>query len=338
MRIGFLLPGNFALAQPGNGVRVQAQAQADALRDLGHTVVLLNPWETFENNTLDVVHFFSGGFPHYRIRSTLGTRDNCKLVFSPIIDSNVSNRAYRWAAKLGKVHAKIFTIPGELSTQAQEADVVICRSIAERQRVILGLGVQAANAKIVLNGVPPPRTDVDSQAVRQMFDLPTDFCLHISAYTQGRKNVHRLIQAIGPTGFPLVIAGHSDEGSAELATLKLAAKPFPKIRFLGFLPRHIRDSLYAAAKVFCLPSEHEGTGLVALEAASYGAAIVITKNGGPKDYFQDMAEYIEPESVDSIRLAVRRAWAAPQSDRLMEHVNSHLSWQHSAQGLVSAYQ
>ncbi|MES2884631.1 MAG: glycosyltransferase family 4 protein [Pseudomonadota bacterium] len=338
MRIGFLLPANFALAHAGNGVRVQAEAQANALRALGHGVTLLDAWTPFAPEACDVVHFFSGGFPHYRIGPILRmVSSRCRLVFSPIIDSNVAGRPYRLAAALGRLHPKLFTIPGELSRQALDADAVVCRSAAERQRVIHGLGVSPAKAHIVLNGVSPPRIDIDALGVRQLFGLPEAFCLHVSAYTQPRKNVERLIKAVGPTGLPLVIAGIATD-AALLARLKLAAQPYPAIRFLDYLPPAQRDSLYAAAKVFCLPSEHEGTGLVALEAASYGAAIVITRRGGPPDYFLDMAEYADPASVEDIRAAVLRAWETPRSDRLRQHVNGTLSWGQSAEGLLKVYE
>ena len=338
MRIGFLLPANFALAHVGNGVRVQAQAQADALRELGHKVTLLDAWTPFAPEAFEVVHFFSGGFPHYCIGPILRmTSARCRLVFSPIIDSNVANLPYRLAAALGRLHPKLFTIPGELSRQAQEADAVVCRSVAERQRVIQGLGVQPSKAHIVLNGVSPPRADIDPDAVRRQFGLPETFCLHVSAYTQPRKNVERLIQAVGPTGLPLVIAGIATD-AALLTRLKLAAQPYPGIRFLDYLQPAQRDSLYAAARVFCLPSEHEGTGLVALEAASYGAAIVITRRGGPPDYFLDMAEYVDPDRVEDIRTAVQRAWQAPRSDRLREHLDTTLGWQQSAENLLKVYE
>jgi glycosyltransferase involved in cell wall biosynthesis len=213
---------------------------------------------------------------------------------------------------------------------------VVCRSAAERRRVVEDLGVPAARAHIVLNGVAPPAA-VDAEAVRRRFGLPDDFCLHVSAYTQPRKNVQRLIEAVGPTGFPLVIAGIATD-AARLAALQAAAARYPAIRFLDYLSAADRDALYAAARVFCLPSENEGTGLVALEAAAHGAAIVITRRGGPPDYFGALAQYVDPDSVDSIRTAVQRAWSAPRDGALRQHVLEGLSWRQSAQGLERVYQ
>lgn len=339
MRIGISLPTNFALAHPGNGVRVQAWEQAKALRALGHAVTPLDPWTPFAAADYDVVHFFSGGFPHYRIGTILRMLSaRCGLVFSPIIDTNVGGRAYRLAAKLGQLHPKIFTIPGELARQACESDVVVCRSVSERRRVIEDLGVAPERARIVLNGVEPaPVASGAATAIRERLGLPDEFCLHVSAYTQARKNVLRLIQAVGPTGLPLVIAGLATD-AAVLAQLKQAAAPYPAIRFLDYLAAADRDALYAAARVFCLPSEHEGTGLVALEAGAQGAAIVITRHGGPPDYFGTLAEYVEPTNVEDIRAAVQRAWQAPRSEALRRHIVRNLGWRQSAQGLLDVYE
>lgn len=55
-----------------------------------------------------------------------------------------------------------------------------------------------------------------------------------------------------------------------------------------------------------MPSLNEGVGLVALEAAAYGCEIVITSLGGPKEYYGDLAEVVNPYSIDEIGSAVSR--------------------------------
>jgi glycosyltransferase involved in cell wall biosynthesis len=335
MKIGFLLPANFALDSPGNGVRRQAIYQAEALGRAGHQVVLLDAWQYYRLDEFDVIQFFSGGFPHFRIeRARLPKRT--LLVFAPIIDSNEPNWRYRLAAAIGGGAAKIYSIPGMLRAQAVGSDLVICRSQFERKRVMGGLGVPANKLEVVLNGVPQPGA-VDIAGVRQRLRLPEEFALHVSLYTQERKNTIRLAEAVGPTGLPLVLAGSATPG-AVLDRLTALARQYPNISMLGFLDQADLASVYAACKVFCLPSEHEGTGLAALEAASYGAQVVITRNGGPADYFGPFAEYVDPLSVADIRAAVSRAWNRPASDALRQHVVHNLTWDHSARQLVEAYQ
>lgn len=334
MKIGFLLPANYAVSGPGNGVRVQAAMQAAALEQAGHSVVRMNPWDIYDSPDFDVIQFFQGGFAHYGMGTS--TNRKCRLmVFSPIIDSNESNYGYKLAASLGHLNNKMFTIPGVFYDQASDSDLIICRSKHESDRLTKGLGVSPSKVEIVLNGTNPP-VRTDPEVICKKFGLPREFILHVSAYTQARKNTLRMAEAIGPTGLPLVIAGTKTDGPV-LDALNNYAKRFKNIRLLGFLDKTTLSGLYAGCKVFCLPSLHEGTGLVALDAGSFGSNVVITKNGGTLDYFGDMVEYVDPFDVDNIRGAVMNAWETKRSNRLREHILQNLTWEKSAAGLISAY-
>ncbi len=335
LKIGFLLPSNMAVGTPGNGIRAQAVFQAQALRRRGHEVVELHPWHSHLPDGFDVIQFFLGGLGMYGIET--GDWGRTRRVFAPIIDTNESNTRYRAAARLGHVVGKVFTIPGVFRDQALGSDAVVVRSSHERERLIQGLSVPAERVHLVTNGVDPPGpADPALARERLCLDLPDGYALHASAYTQARKNVRKLIEAVGPTGLPLVVAGHNPPGPA-LDAIQAAADRFPNVHLRGFLDRETLQSLYAGCKVFCLPSVHEGTGLVALEAASYGARVVITPHGGPPDYFLDHAVYPDPQSVASIRQAVQQAWDQPPSDTLRKHIVDHLTWDASAEQLETVY-
>ena len=85
------------------------------------------------------------------------------------------------------------------------------------------------------------------------------------------------------------------------------------------------EDLYRRAKVFCLPSIGEGVGLVALEAASFGCDIVVTRIGGPKEYYDDMAYVVNPYKVDEIGLAVLNALQAiDRQPKLMSYIRSQM--------------
>ncbi|MEM8678115.1 MAG: glycosyltransferase, partial [Planctomycetota bacterium] len=89
---------------------------------------------------------------------------------------------------------------------------------------------------------------------------------------------------------------------------------------------------------FCLPSHFEGTGLVAVEAAAFGAAVVITKNGGPPDYFLNHAEYVSRGDADEIAAATQKAWDRYGETELRERVLNTLTWAKSAEALAAAYE
>jgi glycosyltransferase involved in cell wall biosynthesis len=338
MRIGFLLPANFAIGTRGNGIAEQARRQAEALENLGHDVVRLDPWKWQDERDLDVLHFFLGGPSMVGAVESRNLSKPGLLVFSPIIDSNQSFTAYRFAAALGAICSRFSTVPGLLRQQARASDVIVCRSTHEVQRVSRGLGISSDKIAIVLNGCPAvaAATSHDLHDVREKLGLAQDFVLHISAFTQERKNVLKLLEATERLHYPLVIAGTAKPGPI-LAELEKRARGNERLRILGFIDEPTKAALYSLCRVFCLPSTHEGTGLVALEAGAAGANLVITRNGGPPDYFLDHAEYVDPASVQSIQDGISKAWRAPKSAKLRQHIAERLSWAESGRSLERLY-
>jgi glycosyltransferase involved in cell wall biosynthesis len=338
MRIAYLLPAEYAIGNPGNGVTAQARAQAAAMSRLGHDVVYLNPWTFQQEEEIDVLHFFMGGLALYGIQSSRRLPRTGILVMSPILDTNKAHWLYRLAAYVGSLSGRINSIPTVLSAQARGSDILICRSQVERQNVIHKLGVAPERASVVLNGVDVPERDEQfMKVVKERYHLPDRFLLHVSAYTDPRKNVLRLAAAATQLGLPLVVAGHAMPGP--IATeLQAIARRSGLLRLLGFVERRTRDALYGLCDTFCLPSHHEGTGLAALEAGAAGARIVITLCGGTRDYFDDMAFYVSPTNVKSIRQALKRAWDTPPSATLQRHIRTTLSWDTSASSLARAYE
>ena len=125
--------------------------------------------------------------------------------------------------------------------------------------------------------------------------------------TQPRKNVPRLIEAAKKYGFILKLVGNKGNAESE-ANLRSLIGDANNIEMLGFVSDEELNSLYNRAKVFALPSINEGVGLAALEAAICGCNIVITKLGGPKEYYEKgSAELVNPYDVDDIGQAVLRA-------------------------------
>lgn len=335
MRIGVLIPAMIAVSGPGGGVRAQVVRQFAALERLGHEVVRLDAWDLRPTRELDLVHFVQGAAAMQYIEQC--REQFCRrLVFSPIIDSNEPNWRYRLAAAVGRLHPKFFTIPRLYRDQALGSDLVVARSTHERDRLVRGLGIDAGKVRIVLNGVDPVET-ADPAAARRTLGLPAEYALHVSKYGAERKNIVRLVEAVGPTGVPLLLAGDATPG-AGLERVKAAAARFSSVRLLPFLDRPTLDGLLAGARVFCLPSFHEGTGLAALEAAAAGANVVVTKHGGPPDYFGTLAEYVDPFRTEDIRAGFLRAWERPRDGALKRHVLGNLTWDHSARNLARAYE
>lgn len=328
-RIGFLLPAHYCFSR-GSGVRQEALLKQRGLAALGHHVELLSPWTAVAHGSLDVVHFFYGGLQLSGIEAVRQAAPR-RVVFSTIIDSNQGQAAYRLAAWLGTLSSRLFSVQGEFRRQALMADAVVVRSRHERERVVQGLGIPASKVHLVPLGI-----DLDGIDFARATAGCREGLFHLSAFDQPRKNVMRLIAAVGPTGLPLTIAGSCAAGV--LPRIIAAAQPFPAICIRGFLSAGERDELYYRSRVFVLPSLHEGTGLSALEAGARGCGVVITRNGGPPDYFAGIGHLVDPLSVEVIRAAVLAAYDSSDPGQISAHVAERFNDRTCAERLLTVYQ
>ena len=126
-----------------------------------------------------------------------------------------------------------------------------------------------------------------------------DLCSHLIQTHFKKVLVHAFPQML------YVINKGNAQSEAKLRELIGDAK---NIEILGFVSDEELISLYDRAKVFALPSLNEGVGLVALEAAIHSCNIVITKFGGPKEYYEkESVQLVNPYDVDDIGKAVMKA-------------------------------
>nr|WP_290592743.1 glycosyltransferase family 4 protein [Arenimonas sp. SCN 70-307] len=89
------------------------------------------------------------------------------------------------------------------------------------------------------------------------------------------------------------------------------------------VPREAVRGLLADSDAFVLPSRYEGMSNSAIEAMEAGLPVICTRCGGIDDFVGSAAGWVcEPDSVESLRLALERALLAPPSDWLEKGVNA----------------
>ena len=164
-----------------------------------------------------------------------------------------------------------------------------------------------------------------------------DFCFHSSRLYAANKNVTRLIQAAIKYNFPLYLGGILN-GKTEEDWLHQQIEGHDNIHYIGLVSDDELKNWYRRAKVFALPSLSEGVGMVALEAAGYGAEVVLTNVGAPKEYWGGRARLIDPKSVDDIGQAVLECLTGKHKKQpeLMKFINEEYSLKSCSQTIVEA--
>lgn len=296
MKIGYVIGPNTALSGSSNGIRSQALIWKKGMEHLGHDIDLIDCWGDYRWEQYDLIHIFGRGLWLIDFVPALAKK-NPNIVFSPIIDSIQKPFYYKLSTLLGIEKLRIYSLTYGVKRILKHFKGVFVRSDYEGHYLTYALGLPKEKLFKV-----PISISSDIQAANYSKE---DFCLHVSSIYQGRKNVIRLVQAAKKYDFKLVLAG-STGNEKEFLPLKKEINNASNIKVLGFVSDDELVDLYKRAKVFALPSICEGVGIVALDAAAYGCEIVITKIGGPKEYYNGLAEVVNPYSVDEIGTAVTK--------------------------------
>lgn len=324
MRIAFVLYPEAVVINKSNGIRNQALKWRDALDGLAE-VELISPWQAVEWHKFDIIHLF-GGTQWLGFVSDL-RRLNDNVVFSPVWDSVDSPRKLRWLASAGW---KGYHHPWNMYRQyLQTFKGIFVRSDYEA-------GYMRYCFKIPDYYLHYAPIGYELQVEDDAIPNKEDFCLHVSALYQERKNVHRLVDAALSGNFRLVLCGNTGSES-QRREIESWTQGSPLIDIKGFVSAEELKELYKKAKVFALPSINEGVGIVALNAAVAGCEIVLTKIGGPKEYFGGMAHLVDPFDVNDIAQAVSKAMTMQPSGKLRAHIYENYSLKAIGDTLLDCY-
>jgi len=147
----------------------------------------------------------------------------------------------------------------------------------------------------------------------------------------------RLAEACGRLKLPLVVCGRP-ESAVEGEAIERAVSRLTRSRFLNYVSKGELVWLFRNCNVFALPSLYEGVGLAALEAAYYGAEVVVSTVGGAPDYFDGIGHFADPYSVSSISEALEGARIRPLQPAASRRVRDSYSEAATLGALLHAYQ
>lgn len=336
MKIAIIMCGQ--AIEPGGGVRMQGLMWRDGLVALGHEVDLVNFWEAYDWKVYDAIIVLQmvGQFgPALKVLSM----NNPNVYFAPILDPGPSAtiKRYHFLAKtmnslrnsrIGRI-LHLSSPFMDFYQYKNYAKGILVRSKQETEYVSKCFDVSLDKISIVplsLRFTPLDKMPKEKE----------NFCLHVSRLASPNKNVERLVLAAKKYSFNLKLIGYL-HGDAEKQWMKSLIGDANNIEYVGSLNDDELKEYYSRAKVFALPSYVEGVGMVAMEAASYGCEIVLTNMGAPKDYYDGMAELVDPFSVDEIGIAVLKCLKDGKSQpRLMEYIKKEYSLESCSRKLQAA--
>ncbi len=145
------------------------------------------------------------------------------------------------------------------------------------------------------------------------------------------SGVHEMIGNGAPP--KLAIVGSADHNTPYAR--ELLEKAGEDVLFLGFKPRSVLARLYEHCHCFVLPSHHEALPMVALEAASSGASVLLSDIEANRNFELREERYFvmgDPQSLVSKLLAL-----PPYEEREAEDMMSRFDWEKAAVKTGSVY-
>jgi len=204
----------------------------------------------------------------------------------------------------------------------RRADVVVAQSQDTASNVARIYGVDRSVELIPLGIDRPPRDE--GLAQRAEFNIPENaFVLVTAGRIVARKACTQLIDTLGAvSGAVLLVVGDGPEAAA-VVRRAVECNVADRVRMLGYVPDAVKYRAYQVADVFVSTSQHEGFGLVFLEAMAFGLPVVCYDRGGQTDFLTtpSTGHVIPLNDIRAFNEAVRSLRDSPERRAAIRRTN-----------------
>jgi len=350
---------------PG-GDTIQMEKTAQALRAIGCEVTISTELEP-DVSTYDIVHLFNLGRPQECYLQALNAKRGGKRIALSTIYADFTEYDSLAREGIGGLLA------GVISQQQFEYLKVISRALFNKElnkgTLLLAFrGFRKLQEQLIeLTDLFLPNSESEYNRIASVFKPARNknyfvvpnavddkiFDLRISgnaaeekgfqncvlcvARIEGVKNQLNLVRTMKTLPWKLLLVGNPSPNHSRYYD-RVRNEAGSNVYFAGQLSHDALPSYYKAAKVHVLPSWMETTGLSTLEAAAMNCNIVVTDKGDTREYFGDYAYYCEPDSVDSIRNAIKQAFENPVDPALRIRVLDKYTWVKTAEKTLEGYE
>jgi glycosyltransferase involved in cell wall biosynthesis len=230
----------------------------------------------------------------------------------------------------------------------RRATAIIAVSEASRQDIIAHYRVEPAKIHVVYEAAADhfrPPSPEQIAAVRQKYELPNRFLLHLSTI-EPRKNLDRLLDALITLRheFPdlgMVLAGGKGWLYNDFFSRITAENLQSAVRPLGWVPDEDLPAVIAAANLAVQPSLYEGFGLPILEHMACGQVVAASNSSSHPEVGGPAAAYFDPTDTAEMTATIRRLLTDPDEYQHRRQLSlqqaAKFTWPRAAQETIAIY-
>lgn len=194
------------------------------------------------------------------------------------------------------------------------------------------------NITLIHNGVNARYAISDTEYLHSLGLTEYGYILAVGRLVK-EKGFDKLVEAfrlLSPSSVKLVIAGDADHQDEYAQKLKEVCQGEDNILLIGFIKGDKLAQLYEYARVFALPSTHEGLPIALLEAMSHGCPILASDIPANKEIELPDDCYFNSDDSADLRKTLEKKIKNTQNERIAYDLSSY-NWTHIAKQTKDIY-
>lgn len=215
--------------------------------------------------------------------------------------------------------------------------IVISRVIAGIIRKRCG-----RESNLIYNGVTLPRKSDRFDFLVQKGVQPGKYVLAVARLVP-EKGLHDLLDAFMTlqSDYRMVIAGDADHETEYSRNLKERAGQDDRIIMTGYITGEPLNQVYSHARLFVLPSYHEGLPIVLLEAMSFGIPVLVSDIPANTEVGLPQERYFRCGDVSDLKhkmeAMLEKEWSADERKKIRDDIDEKYNWDRIAEQTIEVY-
>ncbi len=331
------------------GVETHCEELYPRLADLGHdiTIITRTPYvKNKKNNTFKgvrlkhvfapknktfeaIIHTFLGtlyagykrpDFLHIHTVGCMLLTPFAKLLGLKVIVTNHGPDYNR--KKWGKIAKTIIKYGEKLGSKYADKVIVISKVIDS----ILKKNYNRNDAILIYNGVTIPKKSNDTSYIKSLEINKNGYIIAVGRFVE-EKGFTDLIEAYSKidTKLKLVLVGDADHDTQYSKDLKEKAKKSGVV-MTGFIKGEKLDQIFSHAKLFVLPSYHEGLPISLLEAMSYDLDLLVSDIPANLEVNLEKDDYFNVGDIQKLTESLKRKLSVKNKRDFSSVINEKYNW------------
>ena len=235
--------------------------------------------------------------------------------------------------KWGKVAKKILIFGEKLGTKYANKVIVISNVIND----ILKDKYQRMDCHLIYNGVSLPKKSTSKNYIESIGLEENKYIIAVGRFVE-EKGFHDLVNAYKDidTDIKLVLVGDADHESNYSIKLKEEARNY-NIILTGFIRGEELNQIFSYAKLFVMPSYHEGLPIALLEAMSYNLDVLVSDIPANLEVSLDEEDYFLTGKVSELIAKLNYKLKTIKENNFSEIIIQKYNWNLISENVLEVY-